>query len=164
MAALDVVSAALDTSTLITLNKAVDIDRQTSAEVAAKFVADQGLTAPKKGTGKLTVGAANFSENITIAEIYGAVLRDAGYDVTVRPIGNRETYMPALESGEVNVVPEYAATAAEFLNHKLNGDERRRPWPPETSRRRPRRSPTSARRWASCSARPPRHRTRTPSP
>ena len=124
MAALDAVSAALDTNTLIKLNKAVDIDRQTSAEVAKKFVADQGLTAPKKGSGKLTVGAANFSENITIAEIYGAVLRDAGYDVTVRPIGNRETYMPALESGEVNIVPEYAATAAEFLNHKLNGDER----------------------------------------
>jgi len=122
MAALDVVSAALDTSTLITLNKAVDIDRQTSAEVAAKFVADQGLKAPKKGSGNLTVGAANFSENITVAEIYGAVLRDAGYDVTVRPIGNRETYMPALESGEVNVVPEYAATAAEFINHKLNGE------------------------------------------
>ncbi len=122
MAALDVVSSVLDTSTLIKLNKAVDIDRQTSSEVAAKFVADQGLTAPAKGSGSLTVGAANFSENITVAEIYGAVLRDAGYDVTVRPIGNRETYMPALESGEVNVVPEYAATAAEFLNKKLNGD------------------------------------------
>lgn len=123
VAALDAVSAVLDTTTLIQLNKAVDIDRQTSAEVAAQFVADQGLTAPSKGTGSLTVGAANFSENITVAEIYGAVLRDAGYDVTVRPIGNRETYMPALESGEVNVVPEYAATAAEFLNHKLNGDD-----------------------------------------
>jgi len=122
MAALDVVSSVLDTSTLVQLNKAVDIDRQTSSEVAAKFVADKGLTAPSKGSGSLTVGAANFSENITVAEIYGAVLRDAGYDVTVRPIGNRETYMPALESGEVNVVPEYAATAAEFLNKKLNGD------------------------------------------
>ena len=49
MAALDTVSAALDTSTLIKLNKAVDIDRQTSAEVAKKFVADQGLTAPQEG-------------------------------------------------------------------------------------------------------------------
>ena len=122
IAALDEVSAELDTATLIALNKAVDIDRQTSAEVAAQFVTDQGLTAPEQGSGSLTVGAANFSENITVAEVYGAVLRDAGYDVTVRPIGNRETYMPALESGEVDVVPEYAATAAEFLNLKINGD------------------------------------------
>ncbi|MCB2413502.1 glycine/betaine ABC transporter substrate-binding protein [Demequina sp. TTPB684] len=119
--ALNTVSAVLDTPTLIQLNKAVDIDRQTSAEVAAQFVADEGLSAPSEGSGSLVVGAANFSENITVAEIYAAVLRDAGYDATVRTIGNRETYMPALTSGEVDVVPEYAATAAEFINRSLNG-------------------------------------------
>ena len=119
--ALNVVSAALDTRTLIELNKAVDIDRQTSAEVAAAFVADRNLSAPQSGSGSLTIGAANFSENITIAEIYAAVLRDAGYDASVRTIGNRETYLPALESGEIAIVPEYAATAAEFLNKRLNG-------------------------------------------
>lgn len=121
MAALNTVSSVLDTPTLIQLNKAVDIDRQTSSEVAAQFVADQGLTAPSQGSGSIVVGSANFSENITVAEIYAAVLRDAGYDATVRTIGNRETYMPALVSGEVNVVPEYAATAAEFINRSLNG-------------------------------------------
>lgn len=119
--ALNTVSAALDTPTLIQLNKAVDIERQTSAEVAANFVAEQGLTAPSTGSGSLTIGAANFSENITIAEIYAAVLRDAGYSTSVRTIGNRETYLPALESGEIAIVPEYAATAAEFLNSRLNG-------------------------------------------
>ncbi len=121
MAALNAVSATLDTPTLIQLNKSVDIDRQTSAEVAGQFVADQGLTAPSQGSGSLVVGSANFSENITVAEIYAAVLRDGGYDVTVRTIGNRETYMPALVSGEVDVVPEYAATAAEFINRSMNG-------------------------------------------
>lgn len=121
MAALNTVSAALDTPALIQLNKAVDIDRQTSAEVAAQFVTDQGLTAPSQGSGSIVVGSANFSENITVAEIYAAVLRDAGYDATVRTIGNRETYMPALVSGEVDALPEYAATAAEFINRSLNG-------------------------------------------
>ncbi|HZJ40030.1 MAG TPA: glycine betaine ABC transporter substrate-binding protein, partial [Demequina sp.] len=121
MGAVNAVSTVLDTPTLIQLNKAVDIDRQTSSEVAAQFVVDQGLSAPSQGSGSLVVGSANFSENITVAEIYAAVLRDAGYDVTVRTIGNRETYMPALVSGEVDVVPEYAATAAEFINRSLNG-------------------------------------------
>ena len=121
MAALDAVSAVLDTTTLIQLNKAVDIDRQTSSEVAEQFVADQGLTAPEPGSGPVVVGAANFSENITLAEVYAAVLRSAGYDATVRTIGNRETYMPALQSGEIDIVPEYAATAAEFINRSLNG-------------------------------------------
>ncbi len=121
MGAVNAVSTVLDTPTLIQLNKAVDIDRQTSSEVATQFVADQGLSAPSQGSGSIVVGSANFSENITVAEIYAAVLRDAGYDVTVRTIGNRETYMPALVSGEVDVVPEYAATAAEFINRSLNG-------------------------------------------
>ncbi len=123
MEALNTVSASLDTPTLIQLNKSVDIDRQTSSEVAAQFVADQGLTAPSQGSGSIVVGSANFSENITVAEIYAAVLRDAGYDATVRTIGNRETYMPALVSGEVDVLPEYAATAAEFINRSLNGPD-----------------------------------------
>lgn len=34
---------------------------------------------------------------------------------------NRELYEPSLEKGEIDVVPEYAATIAEFLNAKVNG-------------------------------------------
>lgn len=119
--ALDEVSKVLDTPTLIALNKEVDINLRTSAEVAKEFVADSGVKAPQEGGGSLTIGAANFSENITIAEIYGEVLRQAGYDVEVRAIGNRETYLPALISGEIDVVPEYAATVAEYLNRSING-------------------------------------------
>lgn len=36
-------------------------------------------------------------------------------------LGNRELYEPALENGRIDVVPEYAATLAEFLNTKANG-------------------------------------------
>ncbi|WP_297082222.1 glycine betaine ABC transporter substrate-binding protein, partial [uncultured Demequina sp.] len=68
------------------------------------------------GSGSLTIGAANFAENITLAEIYADVLDDAGYDTEVREIGNRETYLPALTSGEIDIVPEYAATFTEFLD------------------------------------------------
>ena len=119
--ALDEVSKALDTPTLIGLNRAVDIELRTSREVAEEFVMDNSVVAPMTGGGEITIGAANFSENITIAEIYGVVLRNAGYDVEVRAIGNRETYLPALQSGEIDVVPEYAATVAEYLNRLANG-------------------------------------------
>jgi osmoprotectant transport system substrate-binding protein len=120
------VSAALDTQKLILLNKSVDIDRKTSSEVAKAFVETQGLAATdKSGSGKLLVGAANFSENVTLAEIYGEVLRSAGFDVTVRSIGARETYLPALSSGKGGLVaiPEYAATLADFLNADVNGKD-----------------------------------------
>jgi osmoprotectant transport system substrate-binding protein len=121
---LDTVSAVLDTDVLIGLNKAVDIDRQTSSDVAAQFVADQDLatTDATVGAGKsVVVGAANFSESATLAEVYAAVLRSAGYTAEVQTIGNRETYLPALESGQITLTPEYAATLAEFLNASVNG-------------------------------------------
>jgi osmoprotectant transport system substrate-binding protein len=123
IAALDAVSAVLTTDDLIQLNKAVDIDRQTSQEAATQFVADRGIEAPEQGEGSIVIGAANFSENITVAEIYSAVLASAGFDTEVRTIGNRETYLPALQNGEVHVVPEYAATVTEFLNRAQNGAE-----------------------------------------
>ena len=122
-AALDEVSLVLDTETLIGLNKRTDIDFETSVDVAKDFVASNEISAPFESGGDIVVGAFNFSESITLAEIYGEVLRDAGFTVEVRTVGNRETVMPALISGELDVVPEYAATAAEFLNRSANGAE-----------------------------------------
>jgi len=122
--ALDQVSAALDTDKLIQLDKAVDIDRRTSSDVAKEFVETEKLAASDATAGagtSLTVGAANFSESSTLAEIYAAVLRSAGFDATVQTVGNRETYLPALQDGTLAAVPEYAATLADFLNAKANG-------------------------------------------
>jgi osmoprotectant transport system substrate-binding protein len=121
IAALDKVSAALDTTKLIALNKAVDIDRKSSKDAASEFVSANSLTAGlEKGSGNITVGAANFSESATLGEIYGQVLTAAGYKVKVQQIGNRELYEPALEKGEISVVPEYAATLATFLQGKVD--------------------------------------------
>lgn len=122
---LDSVSESLDTDDLIALNRSVDIDRRTSSEVAAEYVAEEGLAAAEAsaGAGKtVVIGAANFSESATLSEVYGEVLRTAGYSIEVQTIGNRETYLPALESGQITLTPEYAATLAEFLNTKVNGD------------------------------------------
>ncbi len=125
IAALDKVSAALDTTKLIELNKAVDLDRKSSKAAAQEFAAANNLTAGiEKGPGgDLTVGAANFSENATLGELYAIALTAAGYTVKVQQIGNRELYEPALEKGDIDVVPEYAATMAEFLNKKVNGPD-----------------------------------------
>jgi osmoprotectant transport system substrate-binding protein len=120
---LDSVSAVLDTPTLIELNKKVDIDRQTSTDVAQQFVTDKKLAAKDQtgGGASLVVGAANFSESATLAAIYGDVLKSAGYNVEVRTIGNRETYLPTLTNGTITAIPEYAATLADFLNGQQNG-------------------------------------------
>ncbi|MFI6896721.1 ABC transporter substrate-binding protein [Streptomyces sp. NPDC050256] len=77
-----------------------------------------------KGSGKkgsLVVGAAAFTESKVLAELYAGVLSEAGYSTSVTTVKNRELYEPSLEKGEIDVVPEYAATIAEFLNAKVNG-------------------------------------------
>ncbi|MGY0006702.1 glycine betaine ABC transporter substrate-binding protein [Micromonospora sp. I033] len=125
VAALDKVSAKLDTPKLIELNRAVDVDRKTPQVAAKEFADANGVTdGVEKGPGgQVTVGAGNFSESQTIAELYKIALTAAGYQVEVQTIGNRELYEPALEKGQVQVVPEYAATMAEFLNTKANGKD-----------------------------------------
>ncbi|MFG1833250.1 glycine betaine ABC transporter substrate-binding protein [Micromonospora chersina] len=125
VAALDKVSAKLDTPKLIELNRAVDVDRKTPQVAAKEFADANGVTdGVEKGPGgQVTVGAGNFSESQIIAELYKIALTAAGYQVKVQTIGNRELYEPALEKGQVQVVPEYAATMAEFLNTKANGKD-----------------------------------------
>jgi osmoprotectant transport system substrate-binding protein len=73
------------------------------------------------GKGTLVVGAAAFTESKVLAELYAQALGAAGYDASVTTVKNRELYEPSLEKGEIDVVPEYAATLAEFLNAKTNG-------------------------------------------
>jgi osmoprotectant transport system substrate-binding protein len=125
LAALDKVSTALDTPKLIQLNKAVEVDRRTSRVAAEEFVSANGLTEgiAKGAGGTIVVGAGNFAESQTLAELYRITLTAAGYQVKVQQIGNRELYEPALEKGQIQVVPEYAATMAEFLNTKANGKD-----------------------------------------
>ncbi|MEU0371675.1 ABC transporter substrate-binding protein [Streptomyces sp. NPDC006283] len=81
--------------------------------------ASSGSGSGEKGT--LVVGAAAFTESKVLAELYAQVLGDAGYKTSITTVKNRELYEPSLEKGEIDVVPEYAATLAEFLNAKANG-------------------------------------------
>ncbi len=77
-------------------------------------------TAPSE---TITVGGATFTESSIMMEMYRALLEDGGYTVEVKPVENRELYAPELQSGSIDVVPEYAATLAEFLNRAKNGPD-----------------------------------------
>jgi osmoprotectant transport system substrate-binding protein len=71
--------------------------------------------------GKLVIGSAGFTESQVMAQLYAKLLAKAGYATSISKLQNRELYEPALEKGQIDVVPEYAATLAEFLNAKKNG-------------------------------------------
>ena len=61
--------------------------------------------------GSLTVGSDAFAEAQIVGEMYAQVLEDAGYEVERQlDIESREVRLPAMESGEVDVAPEYLAS------------------------------------------------------
>jgi osmoprotectant transport system substrate-binding protein len=123
--ALETVSAELTTEELIELNAAVDLQRQSAEDVAAAWVEENGVTEGlEQGSGPIAVGGANFTESTILANIYAGVLRAAGFDASVREVGSRELYLPALIAGqEIQVFPEYLATVTETLNRQLNGSD-----------------------------------------
>ena len=71
--------------------------------------------------GSLTIAAANFPENLILANVYAQVLEAKGYDTEVKTLTNREVIEGALEDGSIDVAPEYVGTLTEFLNKKQNG-------------------------------------------
>ncbi|MFE0647204.1 ABC transporter substrate-binding protein [Streptomyces sp. NPDC059534] len=81
------------------------------------------LTAPPGDSRDLVVGSAGFTESDLLAEMYALLLQSAGYRTKLLTVTNRELYEPALESGRIDVVPEYAATFADWLNAKENGPD-----------------------------------------
>jgi osmoprotectant transport system substrate-binding protein len=120
--ALDKVDTTLTQADLVSLNDKAINQHDDPAQVAKDYASSKGLTSGLSGgSGSITVGAANFAENQVLANIYATVLNAAGYHASVKDVQSREVYEPALEHGQLDVMPEYAATMTEFLNTKDNG-------------------------------------------
>ena len=60
------------------------------------------------GAGTIIVGSANFPESALLAQIYADALIAKGVKVQMKlNIGSRETYIPALQDGSIDLIPEY---------------------------------------------------------
>jgi osmoprotectant transport system substrate-binding protein len=76
----------------------------------------EGGTQPNEQS-SVTVGSTNFSEQLILAQMYAAVLEKAGVQVQTRlNLGNREVVFPALEQGEIDLLPEYNGSVLSFLD------------------------------------------------
>jgi osmoprotectant transport system substrate-binding protein len=124
----DKVSATLTTDILRTLNAKVGVDKQDPQTVADQWLASTGLNA-KSGNAagvSLTLAGANFPENTLLAYVYGDALKAAGANVTIKPnLGTRATLEPGLQSGQIDMLIEYAASDLEYLDKSAglaNGD------------------------------------------
>ncbi|GAA4079358.1 MULTISPECIES: ABC transporter substrate-binding protein [Streptomyces] len=92
------------------------------------------VTAPPGDNKHLTIGSAGFTESDLLAQMYAQLLDRAGYHTKILSVTNREIYEPALESGQIDVVAEYAATFADWLNAKAHGADAKPVGSPDLNR------------------------------
>ncbi|UKY50648.1 ABC transporter substrate-binding protein [Streptomyces inhibens] len=75
-------------------------------------------------SGGLTIGTANFTENQILGYLYAGVLNAAGVKTTVKPnLGSREIVVPALRSGDIDLLPEYQGSLLLYLDKKATETE-----------------------------------------
>jgi osmoprotectant transport system substrate-binding protein len=65
----------------------------------------------------IVVGSQAYASNEIIAEIYAQALEGAGIKVERKfNIGQRDAYMPSIESGEISLFPEYSGNLLQFFD------------------------------------------------
>ncbi len=67
------------------------------------------------------VATTNFSETKILASMYQQVLQANGVEASIKELTTREVIIPALQTGEVQLTPEYLGSLTEFLNKEANG-------------------------------------------
>jgi osmoprotectant transport system substrate-binding protein len=69
------------------------------------------------GSSSITVGSADFPESALLAEIYAGALQAKGVNVSKKlNIGAREAYIPALQDGSIDLIPEYTGVLTQYFN------------------------------------------------
>ncbi|WP_258934383.1 hypothetical protein [Nesterenkonia pannonica] len=77
--------------------------------------ADEGQEG--EASGAVTIGSADFPESEVVAYLYAHALEDASVEVsTSMNIGSREAYVPALEDGSIDLIPEYTGNLLFYLD------------------------------------------------
>jgi osmoprotectant transport system substrate-binding protein len=75
-----------------------------------------GVGASESMPESITVGSANFAENVILMEMYAQALEAKGAKVTrQRNIGNREAYYAIVKKGDVDVMPDYTNSLLSFV-------------------------------------------------
>jgi osmoprotectant transport system substrate-binding protein len=90
-----------------------------SAVVVLTLASCSSNNASSGASGKptITIGSVNFEEDEIVAYLYADVLKHAGYPVKVlNPLGTRAVVVPAIEHGQLDLEPDYAASLLGYLH------------------------------------------------
>jgi len=95
------------------------------ALLVSACTAGEGSTTPGASEAQrpaVTIGSHGFDESQLLAEIYAQALEAHGYTVTRQDFASRELAAPSLDSGAINLVPEYIGSLTRFLLGEATGD------------------------------------------
>lgn len=115
---LNTISSKLTTQVLIDLRTKVEVNKEDPDKAAQEWLATLGLPTTKPAAGvSIKVGSANFPENVVLADIYAEALKGAGATVSTKlNIGSREKYIPALQDGSIDLIPEYSGVLLQYFD------------------------------------------------
>ncbi|KAB1642555.1 ABC transporter substrate-binding protein [Gulosibacter chungangensis] len=78
---------------------------------------DEPTDAADGDASTIVVGSQAYYSNEIVAEIYAQALENAGFTVERQfNVGQRDAYMPELESGAIDLFPEYTGNLLEFYD------------------------------------------------
>jgi osmoprotectant transport system substrate-binding protein len=81
------------------------------------FATGSASSSSAGGSSSVTVGSADFPESVLLAEIYAGALEAKGVTVSKKlSIGSREAYIPALQDGSIDLIPEYTGVLAQYFD------------------------------------------------
>jgi osmoprotectant transport system substrate-binding protein len=88
-----------------------------SSDPTGKAPAGGGGSGSSAPTDTIVVGSANFQENVVLADIYAGALKAKGVKVSTKlNIGSRETYIPAVKDGSIDLIPEYSGVLLSYFD------------------------------------------------
>jgi osmoprotectant transport system substrate-binding protein len=86
---------------------------------------DNGSSGQPSGAadkGEVRIGVVDFTEQHILTQIYGQTLQNAGYKVTYQTVASRELADPALFSGKLDMLIEYAGSMLIYLKGEPSSD------------------------------------------
>jgi osmoprotectant transport system substrate-binding protein len=116
---LNFISSKLTTQDLINLRTEVEVNKKDPVAVATAYLQGLGQQPPATLNAgvTLTVGSANFPENVVLAQIYAVALKVTGAKVSTKlNIGSREKYLPGLKDGSIDLIPEYSGVLLQYFD------------------------------------------------
>jgi osmoprotectant transport system substrate-binding protein len=95
-----------------------------SDDSSSPFATSGSSTSSSGGGAGVIVGSADFPESVLLAEIYAGALKAKGVNVTKKlSIGSREAYIPALQDGSIDLIPEYTGVLAQYFNKQAKATD-----------------------------------------